>query len=142
MTRLTDNDGREFTVTRTPQVESAGYPCLFSVTLDGHTIQRVTKSGLKAMKAEIKPSTQGLEMNTKDYGQHASGYRRPGPDELSRGFAFRLVFWALVFAVCVGWVMTHTGCAHPIGNGLAALMGFGLVPLRLLCLVLSEAGVE
>ncbi len=31
-------------------------------------------------------------MNTKDYGQHASGYRRPGPDELSRGFAFRLVF--------------------------------------------------
>lgn len=53
MTRLTDNDGREFTVTRTPQVESAGYPCLFAVTLDGHTIQRVTKSGLKAMKAEI-----------------------------------------------------------------------------------------
>lgn len=28
-------------------------PCLFSVALDGHTIQRVTKSGLKAMKAEI-----------------------------------------------------------------------------------------
>lgn len=33
--------------------ESRGYPCLFSVALDGHTIQRVTKSGLKAMKAEI-----------------------------------------------------------------------------------------
>lgn len=26
MTRLTDNDGREFTVTRTPQVESARHP--------------------------------------------------------------------------------------------------------------------
>lgn len=53
MTRLTENDGREFTVTRTPDVESAGYPCLFAVTLDGHTAVRVTKSGLKAMKAEI-----------------------------------------------------------------------------------------
>lgn len=81
-------------------------------------------------------------MNAKDYGQHASGYRRPGPDELSRGFAFRLVFWALVFAVCVCWMLTHMGCAHPIENGVAALMGFGFVPLRLLCLVLSEAGVE
>lgn len=53
-----------------------------------------------------------------------------------------LVICAVAFTVCAVWVMTHTGCAHPIGNGLAALMGFGLVPLRLLCLVLSEAGVE
>lgn len=81
-------------------------------------------------------------MNAKDYGQHASGYRRPENAEPSRGFMSCLVFWAIVFAVCIGWVMTHTGCAHPIGNGLAALMGFGFVPLRLLCLVLSEAGVE
>lgn len=81
-------------------------------------------------------------MNAKDYGQHASGYRRPENAEPSRGFMSCLVFWAIVFAVCIGWAMTHTGCAHPIGNGLAALMGFGFVPLRLLCLVLSEAGVE
>lgn len=53
MTRLTDNDGREFTVTRTPQVESAGYPCLFAVTLDGHTAVRVTKGGLQSIKREI-----------------------------------------------------------------------------------------
>lgn len=53
MTRLTDNDGREFTVTRTPQVESAGYPCLFAVTLDGHTAVRVTKGGLQSIKQEI-----------------------------------------------------------------------------------------
>lgn len=81
-------------------------------------------------------------MNTEDYGQHASGYRRPEPDELSRGFTVRLILWAVVFACCIGWVMSHAGCAHPIGNGITSLMGFGFVPLRLLCLVLSEAGVE
>lgn len=81
-------------------------------------------------------------MNAKEYGHHASGYRKPEASELSRGFTRRLILWAVVFAVCVGWVMTHMGCAHPIENGLAALMGFGFVPLRLLCLVLSEAGVE
>lgn len=81
-------------------------------------------------------------MNAKDYGHHFSGYRKPEATEPSQGFMSRLVFWILVFAVCIGWVMTHMGCAHPIENGLAALMGFGCVPLRLLCLVLSEAGVE
>ena len=55
---------------------------------------------------------------------------------------FRLVFWAIVFACCIGWVMSHAGCAHPIENGLAALTGFVFVPLRLLCLVLSEAGAD
>lgn len=80
-------------------------------------------------------------MNTKEYGHHASGYRKAdgGP---SKRFMRGLAICAVVFVVCIGWVMSHAGCAHPIGNGLAALMGFGLVPLRLLCLVLSEAGVE
>ncbi len=81
-------------------------------------------------------------MNSTEYGHHASGYREPENAEPSRGFTPRLIFWALVFAVCVGWMMTHMGCAHPIENGVAALMGFGFVPLRLLCLVSSEAGVE
>ena len=62
--------------------------------------------------------------------------------ELPRGFMVRLILWAVVFAFCIGWVMSHAGCAHPIGNGLASLVGFGCAPLRLLCLVLSEAGVE
>lgn len=53
MARLTENDGREFTVTRTLDVESAGYPCLFAVTLDGHTAVRVTKGGLQSIKREI-----------------------------------------------------------------------------------------
>lgn len=50
-------------------------------------------------------------MNAEDYGQHASGYRRPEPDELSRGFTVRLILWAVVFACCIGWVMSHAGCA-------------------------------
>lgn len=44
MAILSSNDCREFRVARTPELESRGYPCLFSVALDGHTIQRVTKS--------------------------------------------------------------------------------------------------
>lgn len=80
-------------------------------------------------------------MNAKEYGRHAGGYRKAdgGP---SRRFMRGLVVCAVVLAFCVGWILSHAGCAHPIGNGLAALMGFGFVPLRLLCLVLSEAGVE
>ena len=80
-------------------------------------------------------------MNAKEYGHHASGYRKAdgGP---SRRFMRGLAVLAVVFVVCLGWVMSHMGCAHPIENGVAALMGFGFVPLRLLCLVLSEAGVE
>ena len=81
-------------------------------------------------------------MNAKEYGRHFSGYRKPEATEQSRGFMHRLVLWIVAYAVCVGWMLTHMGCAHPIENGLAALMGFGCVPLRLLCLVLSEAGVE
>ena len=57
-------------------------------------------------------------MSVEEYGRHFSGYRKPEATEPSQGFMSRLVFWILVFAVCVGWVMTHTGCAHPIGNGL------------------------
>lgn len=80
-------------------------------------------------------------MNAKDYGRHASGFRTAdgGP---SKRFMRRLVFWGVVFAFCVCWMLTHMGCAHPIENGVAALMGFGFVPLRLVALVLSEAGVE
>lgn len=81
-------------------------------------------------------------MNAKEYGRHFSGYRKPEATEQSRGFMHRLVLWIVAYAVCVGWMMTHMGCAHPIENGVAALMGFGFVPLRLIALVLSEAGVE
>lgn len=50
---LCSNDCREFEVARTPELESGGYPYLFFVTLDGHTIQRVTKGGLQSIKREI-----------------------------------------------------------------------------------------
>lgn len=32
-------------------------------------------------------------------------------------------------ALCVCWVLTHSGCAHPIGNGIAAFIGFMVLPL-------------
>lgn len=53
MAVLSSNDCREFRVARTPELESRGYPCLFSVTLDGHTAVRVTKGGLQSIKQEI-----------------------------------------------------------------------------------------
>lgn len=34
-------------------IDAAGYPCLFAVTLDGHTAVRVTKGGLQSIKREI-----------------------------------------------------------------------------------------
>ena len=40
-------------------------------------------------------------MNAKDYGHHFSGYRKPEATEPSQGFMSRLVFWILVFAVCM-----------------------------------------
>lgn len=81
-------------------------------------------------------------MSVEEYGRHFSGYRKPEPGEPSRGFMRGLVVCAVVLAFCVGWILSHAGCAHPIENGLAALMGFGFVPLRLIALVLSEAGIE
>lgn len=88
------------------------------------------------------PTQVSQTMNAKDYGHHFSGYRRSDECEPSQGFMHRLVLWIVAYAVCVGWMMTHMGCAHPIENGIAALIGFGFVPLRLIDLVLSEAGVE
>lgn len=87
------------------------------------------------------PHEKRKTMNAKEYGHHAGGYRKAdgGP---SRRFMRGLVVCAVVLAFCVGWILSHAGCAHPIGNGLAALMGFGFVPLRLIALVLSEAGIE
>lgn len=80
-------------------------------------------------------------MDSHDYGHHASGYRKAdgGP---SKRFMRRLAFWGVVLTVCLIWVMTHAGCTHPLGNTAASLVGFGFVPLRLVCLVLAEAGVE
>ena len=55
-------------------------------------------------------------MNAKDYGRHASGFRTAdgGP---SKRFMRRLVFWGVVFAACLAWVMTHEACRYPLANG-------------------------
>lgn len=78
-------------------------------------------------------------MNKRRYGRHFSGYRRPEPDEYERRLARRTLVWLLVLAVCVVWLLSHDGCAHPLGNGLAALVGLGFVPLRLVCLFTADA---
>lgn len=87
------------------------------------------------------PTRKEKPMNTKDYGHHASGYRKAdgGP---SRKFMRGLAVLAVVLAFCFIWLMTHPACATPLANGICSLMGFGFVPLRLIALVLSEAGVE
>ncbi|BAQ31599.1 hypothetical protein [Bifidobacterium scardovii] len=69
MTVLGGNDYRDFTVHRTPDEESPGYPCVFSVALDGHTARRVTKGGLLAMKREINRCLKE-EVTRDDRGNH------------------------------------------------------------------------
>lgn len=41
----------------------------------------------------------------------------------------------LVLVMAFIWLLTHEGCAHPIGNLIASSIAFGFVPLRLLTLV-------
>lgn len=76
-------------------------------------------------------------MNARDYGRHASGYRKAdgGP---SRRFVRVLRVWLVVGGVCLVWLFTHEACAHPLGNGVAALVAFLVVPLRLVCLFESD----
>lgn len=80
-------------------------------------------------------------MNAKDYGRHASGFRTADGSP-SKRFMRRLVFWGVVFAACLAWVMTHEACRYPLANGVCSLVAFLGVPLRLLCLVASEAGAD
>lgn len=81
-------------------------------------------------------------MNAKEYGRHASGYRKPEASELSRGFTRRLILWAVVFAVCLVWLMTHPACATPLANGICAFVAFLGVPIRLMALLAAETGID
>ncbi|KAA8831440.1 hypothetical protein EMO89_01505 [Bifidobacterium tissieri] len=48
------NGSGDFTVSRMPEAESAGYPFLARIRFDGRTVaERVTKTGLMAMRREI-----------------------------------------------------------------------------------------
>lgn len=80
-------------------------------------------------------------MNAKEYGHHAGGYRKAdgGP---SRRFMRGLVVCAVVLAFCVGWILSHAGCAHPIGNGICAFVAFLGVPIRLMALLAAETGID
>ena len=37
--------------------------------------------------------------------------------------------------LCFCWMLTHAGCAHPLGNGVAAVMAFLIIPLGFLALL-------
>lgn len=37
--------------------------------------------------------------------------------------------------LCFCWMLTHTGCAHPLGNGVAAVVAFLIIPLGFLALL-------
>lgn len=80
-------------------------------------------------------------MNTKEYGHHASGYRKAdgGP---SHRFMRGLAALAVVFAVCVVWLMTHPACVTPLANGICAFVAFLGVPIRLMAMLAAETGVD
>ena len=46
---------------------------------------------------------------------------------------------AVSFFVCIGWLLTHDACMHPLGNGLAAVWAFMVVPTVFLA-IFEEAG--
>lgn len=80
-------------------------------------------------------------MDSHDYGHHASGYRKAdgGP---SKRFMRHLTVLAVVLVACLVWVMTHEVCRYPLENGICSLVSFIGVPIRLICLLEAEAGVE
>lgn len=80
-------------------------------------------------------------MGSHDYGHHASGYRK-ADDGPSKRFMRHLTVLAAVLAVCLVWVMTHEACRYPLENGICSLVAFIGVPIRLICLLEAEAGVE
>ncbi|MBT1173877.1 hypothetical protein JS528_11155 [Bifidobacterium sp. MA2] len=39
---------------------------------------------------------------------------------------------------CWAWLFTHMACAHPIGNGLASLTAFILIPIGFMALIEAQ----
>lgn len=60
MAQIMPNSNLDFSVHRMPEAESPGYPSLFRISFDGHVMaERVTKTGLAAMKREINRILKG-----------------------------------------------------------------------------------
>lgn len=53
-----------------------------------------------------------------------------------------LTVLAVVLVACLVWVMTHEVCRYPLENDICSLVAFIGVPIRLICLLEAEAGVE
>lgn len=78
-------------------------------------------------------------MNTT--ARHSSGHEHPShPRRFSVRYPYTTGLLAVIsFIVCLGWLLTHEACTHPLGNGLAAFWAFVGVPL-LLGVIVEEAG--
>lgn len=147
MARLTENDGREFTVTRTPDVESAGYPCLFAVTLDGHRRSgspRAACNPSNGRSAAHCATRRRPTMRVDDIQGHHIKSRRaagsstamgtpvadPGVRPAIRRLTDRYPALCLLALTLAGlgvtvralaWILSHDGCSHPVGAVVAVL---------------------
>lgn len=74
-------------------------------------------------------------MNVHQYGRHYSGYIHPQPDDWEHRMTRKTMFWLTIIILCIIWLLTHEACSHPLGNGLAAITGFILAPLRLVTML-------
>lgn len=169
MATLTDNDSREFTVTRTPQVESAGYPCLFAVTLDGPRRSgspRAACNPSNGRSAAHCATRRRPTMRVDDIQGHHIKSRRatgsstamgtpvadPGVRPAIRRLTDRYPALCLLALTLAGlgvtvralaWILSHDGCSHPVGAVVAvlALAGCGVFAFApVLMLMASQVG--
>lgn len=63
-------------------------------------------------------------MDVHDYGRHFSGFERPTrPRRLRDRYPYLTgLLWLTVLAGSLLWLLTHMGCAHPLGNLVALLL--------------------
>ena len=54
---------------------------------------------------------------------------------LTRWPCLTLIILAIIELACWWWMLTHMACAHPIGNGAAALTAFILIPLAIMHMI-------
>ena len=52
-----------------------------------------------------------------------------------RILAIKLAALAILAAASLIWLLTHPACAHPIENGIAAVLAFAVTPLTALDLI-------
>lgn len=46
------------------------------------------------------------------------------------------------FICCIAWLLTHDACMHPLGNGLAAMWSFVVVPILFIAIAEEQGGEQ